>query len=377
MAPPDPLCFAVTAPGVEFITAAELARLGRRPTVVEGGVEFEAGPEDWARANLWLRTANRVLVRVAEFRARTFFELERQAKRIAWGRFLAPGAQVAFRVTCRKSALYHSDAVAQRLFEALGERVASPSRVEPSDEATTPAQLFVVRLFKDVCTVSVDSSGDLLHMRGYRQAVGKAPLRETLAAALLLASSWDGGAPLEDPFCGSGTIPIEGALIARRIAPGLRRSFAFQRWPDFDSARWRSLLTRAEETALTTSPVPIVGADRDAGAIRSSIANAERASTQNDVSFEIRAISDVPPRNAPGLLATNPPYGVRVGDAKQLKNLYARFGDVLRHSRSGWHLMMLAADATLVRQTRLSLETSFRTSNGGIPVQALTGRVGA
>src|SRR5690349_18097856 len=233
--------FAVTAPGLEPLCAAELRGLEIRPTVDEGGVLWNGAIESIARANLWLRTASRVLVRVCEFRATAFYELELHAKRIAWDRFVAAGSSVEFRVTCRKSKLYHSDAVAQRFAQGVerrvpGARIAKAKAADDDDEAADSSdhQLFVVRFLHDVCTVSVDSSGLLLHRRGYRQQIAKAPLRETLAAAALLGAGWSGDVPLVDPMCGSGTIPIEAARLARLIAPGRDRGFAFLRWPEFD-----------------------------------------------------------------------------------------------------------------------------------------------
>src|SRR5262249_45380028 len=167
----------------------------------------------------WLRTANRVIVRVAEFRAKAFHELELSAKRIEWERWVAPKSAVEFRVTCRKSKLYHSGAVAQRFAESVERRVAGvraalgQESYEEVEGAAELPQLCMVRFVHDVCTVSVDTSGALLHLRGYRQAVAKAPLRETLAAAILLGAEWTGETPLIDPMCGSGTIPIEAARI--------------------------------------------------------------------------------------------------------------------------------------------------------------------
>jgi hypothetical protein len=204
------------------------------------------------RANLWLRSASRVVVRVAEFRATAFFELEKHAKRIDWSPYLGPGLAPEFRVTAKKSKLYHSDAIAERLLSAVGPRVSGKQKAEDR------LQLFVVRMHRDICTISADASGELLHMRGYRQAVAKAPLRETLAAAMLIANDWTGTESLLDPFCGSGTIPIEAALMARGMAPGMNREFAFERWPAFDRREWKSLKDDArsrmrESTAVIQS----------------------------------------------------------------------------------------------------------------------------
>ncbi len=369
--------FAVTAPGIEPICAEELQALGIRAKAEEGGVGWSGDLTSVAKANLWLRTASRVLVRVAEFEATAFFELERQARQIRWDRYVTGGSKIDFRVTCRKSKLYHSDAVAQRLAEAVRRQVPGVQIVESSDaDETSPAetdhQLFVVRFLHDVCTVSADSSGALLHFRGYRQELAKAPLRETLAAAMLLGAGWRGDIPVFDPMCGSGTIPIEAALIARRIAPGRARTFAFQRWPAANEAVMKTLLDEARAGELATSPIPIAGADRDAGAISASRANAERAGVSADVGFVQQAISALSPDDGRGLAIANPPYGVRVGDSEALKNLYAQLGNVMRKQRPRWTLALLSADRNLERQTRLPLEERFHTRNGGIAVRLVT-----
>lgn len=334
------------------------------------------------RANLWLRTASRVLVRTGRFRATAFHELERQAKRIPWEAYLAPGGQAEFRVTARKSRLYHTEAIAERLKRAAG----SPDRPGRGEAGRTraprdprpdnaPSQLFVVRVVRDEFEISADSSGDLLHVRGYRQAVAKAPLRETLAAALLLAADWRGDEPLLDPFCGSGTIPIEAALLARRIPPGLRRNFAFMRWPRHDAGTWGALIAEARAGMLSRAPAPILGSDRDAGAIEAARANAERADVGADLTLLRRAVSAIEPPGQPGLIATNPPYGVRLRGAGDARNVYAQLGKVLRHCCARWRVALYAPEAKLAAAMGLSLGETLRTSNGGIRVSAYLGVV--
>jgi putative N6-adenine-specific DNA methylase len=377
--------FAVTAPGLEPLCAAELKGLEVRCRPEDGGVQWNGSLESIARANLWLRTASRVLVRVAEFRATAFYELELHAKRIAWDRFVTAGSTVEFRVTCRKSKLYHSDAVAQRFAQAIerrlpGVRIANAKTTKSADDdddatENSDRQLFVVRFLHDVCTVSVDSSGPLLHRRGYRQQVAKAPLRETLAAAILLGADWNGDIPLTDPMCGSGTIVIEAARLARLIAPGRDRSFAFLRWPEVDQQMWTKLVDQARAGELPSSPVEIVGADRDTGAVDAARANAERAGVAEDIEFRVQPISALSHADAPGLLASNPPYGVRVGESDELRNLYAQLGNVARRQRPGWSLALLSADKRLEQQTRFAFEEQLRTRNGGIPVRIVTARM--
>ncbi len=385
---PDPTLplFAVTAPGLEPLCAAELRALGIGAGPEPGGVAWTGTVDDLHRANLWLRTASRVVLRVASFRARTFFELERHARKVPWERFVSPGRPVRLRVTSRKSKLYHEGAIAQRLLEAIdraaggiGAAAAEKGREEDEETGDAGEQLFVVRVLRDEFIVSADTSGALLHLRGYRQAVAKAPLRETLAAACLLGSGWDGRSPLLDPMCGSGTLAIEGALIARGIAPGLAhrespRRYAFMEWPEFDAGRWRAVVDEAEAAARPSGEVPIVASDRDAGAVAAAEANAERAGVRGDLDLSVRALSAVAPPAGPGWLVTNPPYGARVGESDALRDLYAALGKVVRGRMDGWTVALLSADRRLEAQVGLRFAEAFHTSNGGIPVRLVVGR---
>lgn len=369
--------FAMTAPGIEGILATELRRIGVRVGgSVAGGVAFGGNTADLQRVNLWSRVANRIVVRVDEFHASSFHELERRAKKVEWGRYLSQGDGVRFRITCRKSRLYHSDAVAQRLATAA-ERAVGATMVAPSsdgdEEETEPGQLFIVRIADDICTISVDSSGELLHRRGYRQAVAKAPLRETLAAAMLLGSEWDRVSPVVDPMCGSGTIAIEGAMMSRGLAPGVGRKFAFESWPDHDGASWSRLLDHARAEALPHAAGPIIASDRDAGAVAATIANAERAGVARDIEVSERPLSAVEFPSTPGWIVSNPPYGLRVGESGPLRNLYSQIGKILRERARGYLLALLSADRALEAQLRLELREVFRTTNGGIPVRLVTG----
>ena len=376
--------YAATAPGLEPLVSRELAALGLTPKAETGGAAFRGPIESIWRANLWLRTASRVLVRVASFRAQAFHELERLARAVPWERYVAGGGAVRFRVTSKKSRLYHTGGIAQRVGEAIEHRLGSgivvgDSRSDENDEEEVEGaapQLFVIRVSHDGFTVSVDSSGALLHQRGYRKAIAKAPLRETLAAAMLIASDWNGSTPLIDPLCGSGTIPIEAALIARRIAPGSSRSFAFEAWPSFDRSRWDALRAEAAEGALAGVGVSILGSDRDAGAIEAAASNAERAGVTADLDLSVRAVSAIDDCvGADGLVVTNPPYGVRVGEAARLRDLYAKLGQVLRGKCPGWRVALLSANPRLEGEVRLPLEERLRTRNGGIPVRLMVSRV--
>jgi putative N6-adenine-specific DNA methylase len=251
--------------------------------------------------------------------------------------------------------------------------LARPSRLVTTDEENKSARLnfIVVRIADDRCQISLDTSGALLHFRGYRQATAKAPLRETLAAAMILSSGWRPDRSLLDPFCGSGTIPIEAALIARRIAPGRQRRFAFFEWPQFDRAEWEALLAQADNGVLDQAPAGIQGSDRDAGAIEASRANADRAGVLRDIEFTQRALSAIEPIGV-GDVITNPPYGQRVGGAGgqgDVRNLYAQLGKVLRAQCPGWRVAMLSSDVHWEYNTGLKFEPIARFNNGGIKVR--------
>lgn len=375
-APAGPVeAFAITAPGLARIAAGELAAAGLAVAGVESaGVTFKAGLRDVYAANLRLRTASRVIVRVARFQARTFAELERHAGKIPWSTFLGSGRAFEVRVASRKSRLYHSGAVIERLARVVQDvsGAALHDKSAGDEHEGETAQLIIVRIERDACTVSVDSSGALLHMRGYRRATGKAPVRETIAAAMLLACEWGGEQPLFDPFCGSGTIPIEAAMIARRISPGLGRSFAFEQWPWSEPGSWSRLRREAEADVLDSAVAPIIGADRDEGAVRASADNAERAGVAGDIQFAANPVSESRIAAKVGWVITNPPYGIRVGASRELRNLYARFGAVLRERFDGWSVAFLSADHALEAQLRMPLRVLFRTTNGGIPVRCMT-----
>jgi len=387
--------FAVSAPGLEPFTAQELRRLGLLPALPQpvalprpaalprpvaeaeehGGIEFTGELEAIYRLNLFLRTASRVLLRFGEFHAAAFTELVKHTRRLPWERFLTPGQGVAVRVTCHKSRLYHAAAVAREVTAAIGARLGNPVELQKFDEnAPGPLpQLVVVRLVNDQCTLSIDTSGELLHRRGYRLATAKAPLRETLAAGLLLASGWDAASPLIDPFCGSGTIPIEAALLACQVAPGSARRFAFMDWPGFQADVWAVLLAESQRLIRSTIP-PILASDRDAGAVQMAQANAERAGVAQHIEFSRRAVSAIEPAGV-GWVVTNPPYGLRVKSNKDLRNLYAQFGKVLRLKCPGWQIAVLCSDLPLLHQMGLPLDTSLSLVNGGVSVRVGRGVV--
>jgi putative N6-adenine-specific DNA methylase len=372
--------FAVALPGTEPLVAAELDRLGLGPARgVVGGVEFRGDFAALVAANLHLRVATRVLVRLARFPAPGFPQLARRLGDIAWEDLFPPHAPVrlAVRAAAHKSRLYHTGAIAERVQAAVSDRLGAPAvLVRPADDAdddpnspsTHATQLVVVRLERDVCTVSVDSSGDPLHRRGYRLATAKAPLRPTLAAALLAASGWRPGEPLLDPFCGSGTIAIEAALIAAGRPTGALREFACARWPAL-SGIYPGLRAAAERLSSAPCPfAPIAASDRDPGAIEAARANAQRAGVDAAIDFHVRPFAACAPFADRGLVLTNPPYGQRVGRARTLRDLYAHIGHVLKDRFPAWRAGLLCPP-DLRSSTGLSLRPALRTRTGGLAVE--------
>ena len=354
--------------------AAELTEQGVRiRRTFRGGVEFGASDRQLYTANLWTRTATRIVVRVAAFTASSFSALDAALAEVEWERWMPAGTCPSVRVSSTASRLYHTGAVAERVAAAVGTELGD-------------GPLIVVRLVHDRVMVSVDSSGEPLHRRGWRLQTAKAPLRETLAAAAVLAAGWDRAAPLVDPFCGSGTIAIEAALIAAGLPPGGGRPFAFQAWPSFAPGTWASVAgvpqppgsqAPGSQTAGPRTPgpppPPIIAADRDAGAVEATRANAARAGVASLVDARQASVSElVPPPGGPGWLVTNPPYGRRTGGG-DLRDLYARLGAVVTERFGGWHVALLVADGRLAGSTGLALSTTLSTDNGGIPVRLMTG----
>ncbi len=258
--------FAATAPGLETICREELRVLlpsGTPMAIVEGGVKFEGRLHDCYLADLNLRTANRLLMRIESFHAANFRELEKNLIAVPWELFILQDTPTHIRVTSRHSRLYHKDAVAGRVQASIALRFAQNEfSGEASPEPTVTQQIFV-RLSDNRFTLSIDSSGDLLHKRGIKPRAAKAPIRETLAAAALILSGYTGTEPLVDPMCGSGTFAIEAALIAQKIPPGRFRDFAFMEWPSFQPKRWQHMKEATEKKIVRTNTPFIFASDRD------------------------------------------------------------------------------------------------------------------
>jgi putative N6-adenine-specific DNA methylase len=352
--------FLVATPGLEAPLCEEAQRAGFDAKLVEGGVAFMGGWPDVWRANLELRGATRVLARIASFRAMHLAQLDKRSRKLPWGDFLVPGIPVSVEATCRKSKIYHAGAAAQRVATAITEEFGAP--------VADDAELRVLaRIEDDLVTISLDTTGESLHKRGHKEAVARAPMRETMAAMFLAQCGYRGTEPVLDPMCGSGTFVIEAAEIATGLKPGRTRSFAFEHLKSFDPTAWAALKAGAmpKPTTLTFH-----GSDRDAGAIRMAGENAERAGVTTLTRFEQREVEDlVAPDGPPGLVIINPPYGARIGHKGPLLLLHRRLGDVLKQKFPGWRVGIITADPELAKATGLPFEKpAAPVLHGGIRV---------
>ncbi len=354
--------FLVATPGLEAPLCEEARAAGFADArVAAGGVTLRGGwPEVW-RANLALRGASRVLARVASFRAMHLAQLDKRARRVPWAEFLRPDVPVRVEAAASKnSRIYHGGAAASRIARAIAEELGAEVR----DDAEIAVK---ARIDDDLCTVSLDTSGEGLHKRGHKEAVNKAPMRESLAAMFLRMCGYDGREPVLDPMCGSGTFVIEAAEIAAGLLPGRSRGFAFERFASFDAAAWAAM------RAAPPLPAPglrFFGSDRDDGAVAMSRANAARAGVDALCGFERRAISDLArSEGPPGLVIVNPPYGGRIGDKAELATLYRALGDTLRARFSGWRVGVVTDAPHLAKATGLPFRApSAPVLHGGIRV---------
>lgn len=394
--------FVACAPGLEQLLADELAELAVEEVVTTpGGVSCFGDLDTVYRINLGSGLGLRVLVRIADFFVRDFAKLERVAGSLAWERWLSPGPAregpgVRVRGHAKRSRLYHTKAIAERvergIVKRLGARGAEiavhadtaegPGGGELDTDALEPT-LVQVRIVRDRCTISVDTSGTLLHKRGWRAATAKAPLREDIARALLRLSGWQPELALFDPVAGAGTLIIEAATIAAGRAPGLSRRFACMGQPSFDAARFeaqREALTH--EPASTPERPRLLGCDRNLGAVEAALANARRAGVEDRVEFVPRSVGDaeLPRFEAAGqgagvVLIANPPWGQRTGDKGRLRNLYASLGQLARRLPGPVRVALVTADPALAGATGLGLERRVSTDHGGIKISLWTGHV--
>jgi putative N6-adenine-specific DNA methylase len=353
--------FLVAVPGLEAALLAEAKEAGFAGAAeVAGGVRFEGSWRDVWRANLVLRGPSRILARIGAFHVAHFAQLDKRARSFPWGQILRRDVPVQVEASCKKSRIYHSGAVKQRIATAIAQELGAPV----TDEADV---IIKARIENDLCTISVDTSGDMLHKRGHKQAMAKAPMRETMAALFLRQCGFDGKEPVVDPLCGSGTFVIEAAEVSAGLVPGRSRHFAFEALANFDAKAWQAM---RQATPAIAPSVKFYGSDRNAGAIASAEANAKRAGVADFTVFRKQSISDLmPPEGPTGLVIMNPPYGARIGDKKDLHALYGAIGKTLSTRFQGWRVGLITADTALARSTGLPFLPQGRSvSHGGMKV---------
>ncbi|MBN2419212.1 MAG: bifunctional 23S rRNA (guanine(2069)-N(7))-methyltransferase RlmK/23S rRNA (guanine(2445)-N(2))-methyltransferase RlmL, partial [Deltaproteobacteria bacterium] len=372
--------FFATAPkGVEPILVRELKDLGAEQVKqTRAGASFSGPFQLGYKACLWLRTANRVFAVIGSFDAETIDDLYSGIRNINWSDHMSPENTMAVDFHADQSIVKHTHFGALKVKDAVVDQLREEYSTRPSIDTDQPDIRINVYMIRKSVTVSLDLSGMSLHKRGYRGDKGTAPLKENLAAAILIKSGWPEiskkGGGFIDPMCGSGTLPIEAAMIAGDMAPGLlREHFGFMKWRQHQPDVWEKLVDEAEEIELKrrTDIPPIIGYDHDSGAIKDSIANLERAGLHGLVHFEKRPLAELTPHpktlKSPGLMAVNPPYGERLGQADQLRHLYSQFGERIESLFSGWRVAVFTGNSKLARSINIKPVQTDRFYNGSIP----------
>lgn len=355
--------YVVTPPGFEKITRAELLFLDIETRMVErGGVTFAGGLQELYLSNLWLRSASRILVRLGEVGARDFPTLFQRLARLPWGRFVKPGSPCNIRVAAHQSRLNHTGRIAETCQAAISKALGQESPLGDNG-----LQIFL-RFVDNRCIVSVDSSGELLHRRGYRKAAVNAPLRENLAAACLLACGYDGSEAFVDPLCGSGTFAAEAGLIALKRAPGVNRSFAFMQWPGYRNGLWQQLLSEAQRQERSELEQPILASDNNPKAVAAARENISALGFQQQIQLSLTDMQQLEPPCAEGLLISNPPYGERLGANTDLGAFYTDLGRCYAERFSDWRGAVICPENSLPKMRGMHWLSSIRFSNGGLKV---------
>lgn len=329
--------------GLEAVVKREIEQLGYRILKTEDGkVTYMGDERAIVRSNLWLRSADRVLLKMAEFEAREFEELFQQTKALDWEQLVPLDGKFTVTGTSVKSRLHSVPACQKIVKKAIVEKLKEFYDVETFPE--TGAQYTVkVTILKDRVTLTIDTSGAGLHKRGYRQADVAAPIKETLAAALVQLSFWKAGRILVDPCCGSGTIPIEAAMIGRNIAPGLNRSFACEEWELIEKDIWREEKKAAFQAIDYNAELEIYGYDINGRAVRAAMENAQEAGVDDCIAFRRQDVAKLEPTGENGIIIVNPPYGERIGEEAQIKEIYKALGGFLK-DYPDWSLFMITTD---------------------------------
>jgi putative N6-adenine-specific DNA methylase len=366
--------FATCARGLEPILAAELRDLGGRNVEPgRGGVAFAGDMALLYKANLWLRTAVRVLRPVLTAHVESPDELYAAVQTIDWSQVLTPDHTLAVDCNVRDSRITHSQYAARRVKDAICDQFVAKCGRRPSVDVERPMLPLNLHIHRNDAVLSLDSSWDSLHKRGYRPALTKAPLNEALAAGLILSTGWTGKTPLVDPMCGSGALPIEAAWIALRRPPGLtRKHFGFMGWMDFDIQLWTAVRDEARSAVLKKLPAFVGGSDVRTDAIEHARTNARAAGIGHLLTFDRRDLKEFrPPEGLPGVIVCNPPYGERIGEERELRPLYRLMGEVFRERCAGWACHVFTANEAPWREIKIRPSASTPFWNGKIACRLL------
>lgn len=365
--------FATVARSLESIAAAEIESLGAKEVRPDfTGVHFIGDKATLYRVNLWARTIFRVLVPLREFYCPNSDILYQEVQKIFWGEYLQSHQTLAVNCTGSNQKLNHTHYTALQVKNAIVDQQRRESGQRSTIDAKNPDVLVNVHIKQDRCILSLDSSGASLHRRGYRQAMGSAPLKETLAAALLDMAQWDASLPFLDPLCGSGTLPLEAGLKALNIAPGLfRQKFGFESFPDFDRQLWQMMLTEAKNSRIDELKAPIWGSDRDADVLTQAYGNAVRCGIEHQIQFTQTELASIEAPADSGMIICNPPYGERLGEAQELGALYKTLGDIFKQRFKGWTAFILTGNKELAKKVGLKASRRIPVYNGAIPCTLL------
>lgn len=333
---------ATSAMGLESLVADEVKALGYKTTTENGKIYFDGDAEAIARANMWLRVADRVRIIAGEFHAKTFDDLFERTKAIPWERFLPVDAAFPVAGKSVKSTLYSVPDCQAIVKKAIVERLNSAYKRTGFLPESGPLFKLEVSILKDKVTLTIDSSGTGLHRRGYRKGQGDAPLKETLAAALVKLSRWNPDRPFIDPFCGSGTIPIEAALIGQNIAPGSNRDFLCEEWPWIEASIWDRVREEAEDLAKYDQPLDITGYDVDQKMVNIAEMNAAEAGFVDLIKWEQRDVHDLYIEGLNGVMIGNPPYGERIGEVEEAEEITRVLGSIMKNHPS-WSVYMISS----------------------------------
>lgn len=351
--------------GMEAIVKKELEQLGFENITVENGrVLFEADERGIARANLWVRTAERIFIKIGEFKATTFESLFDQVHKISWENYIPKNAKFPVNAKSVKSKLYSLSDIQSICKKSIVNRLSKVYQTQWFEE-TEETYSILVGILNDVVTVSIDTSGPGLHRRGYREKGNEAPMKETLAAGLLSISRWQNKIPLIDPFCGSGTIIIEAAMMAKNIAPGLNRKFDSELWRLIPESIWKEERKACYEAINHDVDVVLQGYDLDPRSIRTAMGNAELAGVEDIVHFQVRDIKDFSTSYQYGYVISNPPYGERLNEQEEVKSLYQLMGKVFAPYKT-WSKYVITSYENFEREFGTKATKNRKLYNGRI-----------